>query len=232
MATLQWKKAAGEGPEGISQASQINTGGGNSCVLDLAKRRYLMIAGATSRLQNDRIATLTFADTSGIGVQGRGPSFMPTYVPRYPVQVAVPERRRIVIAGAGEDYTLQMQWYDADALNGLHPITWQGDAIYNCAGLGLAWCPWAGCFMALPCASPDYWPAMDEPAQEWKTVVELFRITPDWSGGPWTIKSVPITGAIGYTPTFMGKRFFADESDHTVNWAATYNGPVYSLKVI
>ena len=232
LATKQWKKAAGEGSEGISQATVLNTGGGNSCVIDLPNRRYLMIAGATSRLTNDRIATLTFADISGMGVQSHGPVFPGVLVPRYPVQVMVPSKRKVVIAGAGEDYTLQIMTYDADALDNIHAVAWQGDSIYSCAGLGLAWCAWAGYFIAMPCASPTYdWQNQNMTPEFTKPVVELFRITPDWNGSPWTIKRVPISGAFGYTPTFTGKRFFADESDRTVNWVSSYGGPVYSVKI-
>ena len=103
-----------------------------------------------------------------------------------------------------ETGALLIQMYDADALDGIHPVQWQGDGIYSCAGLGLAWCPWANCFMAMPCTSPDY--NGDHNSQLTKPVVELFRITPDWNGGPWTIKRMPVSGAIGYTPTFSGKR--------------------------
>ena len=105
--------------------------------------------------------------------------------------------------------------------------TFSGAFPYGPYGAGVAWCPWATCFILLSCTSANYTGA-DETLTP---MAEVFRITPSWTGGTWTGVRVPIQGAVGYTATFVGKRIFADVTDQTVNWVSSYDGDVYSLKV-
>ena len=228
LATKTWYRAA---PTRI-QTSVLNTGGGNSWVRDANNRRFLGIAGATSQTANNQIATLTFPDNSGAGVQGHGPQFASTLVPHYPVQRQAPAQHKVLIAGAGADWNLLLQVYDSDTLAAIRTVTWTGDSIYNSAGLGLAYVPDTNEFWAMPTASPTYNGTNPNPEYS-KPVVELFRITPpsDWFGGTWRVVRVPITGAIGYTPNGMWKRLDYHPPSKSLIWASNYDGPVYSLKV-
>lgn len=223
--TLVWSKAAANDSSGDTRCG--NNGGGDSTCIDIRNRRYLTLSGATSRTQNSYISTTTFADSSGIGVQGQGPTLPggAQFVPRYPRQTPVNARRKVIIAGGKDDFTLELQWYDMDTLDAIHEISYTGSPDYCGAGVGITYCEWADCFIMLPATSGDADPLV-------ANVANLYRVTPDWTfNTPWTISYMPITGATGYSAfnAQVGFGIFADPVDQTVNWpsAQAYYGTAF-----
>jgi hypothetical protein len=227
LATKHWSHAS-------SNASAIqNTGGGHSWVADPPNRRYLGIPGGSSQYTADRIYTLSFPDTSGLGTHGSGPAFAEVALPRLPCQ-ALGANRTVLIAGGSPVNNLLLMAYDADALDTIYALTCTLPGYVYGSSIGLAYVPDTGEFWALPAVSSTY--TGDEAAEAKKPLEALYRIIPPSNPNkrftdPWTVVKVPVSGAWGYNPSGVYKRFMFYPPTKSLVWCANLRGPVYSLRV-
>jgi hypothetical protein len=226
--------ATGHWSPGSQNGSLIhNTGGGHSWVADPPNRRFLAIPGGASQYTTDRIFTLTFADTSGRGVHSNGPSFADVAVPRLPCQV-MGANRTVLIAGGNAANDLLLQAYDADALDKIYVLNRTTPNFIFGSCIGMTYVPDTGEFWLLPAVSTSF--HGDEPAEELKPVEALYRVIPPSSAsqrftGAWQVVRVPITGAVGYNPSGVWKRFMYYPPTKSLVWCSQLRGPVYSLRV-